>query len=60
MNGIEYNGIDRPQKVFVEFKDKNGIIKKGVLKANNGRCVTVQVGVERILMSRKEITFVKK
>ena len=60
MNGIEHNGIDRIQKVIVEFKDENGKIKRGVLKLNSGRCVTVQVGNERILMSRKEITFVKK
>jgi hypothetical protein len=60
MNGVEHNGMDSPRKVFVEFKDENGNIKRGLLKLNNGRCVTVLVGAERILMSRKEITFVRK
>ena len=60
VNKIKLNqSMPMSKKIIVEFKDENGNIKRGILNANNGHCVIVIVGTERIRMSRKEITFVK-
>ena len=48
------------KRVFVEFKDKDGKIKKGELKSNDGLTCIVLVGSVRKRMSRKEIKFIKE
>ena len=46
------------KRVLVEFKDDNGIIRRGVMKSNDGHCCKILVGSETILVSRKEVKFV--
>jgi|LGOV01.1.fsa_nt_gb hypothetical protein len=48
------------KRVFVEFKDDQGNIKKGVMKSNDGFTCKILVNSKVYVVSRKQIKFVKE
>ena len=48
------------KRTYAQFTDENGIIRKGILKSNDGYCVVVEINRKRIRMSRKEIKIIKE
>lgn len=48
------------KRVFVEFKDDDGKIKKGVMKSNDGFICKVLVNSKTYIVARKQIKFVEE
>ena len=48
------------KRIFVEFKDDQGIKRKGVMKSNDGFTCKILINSKIYVVSRKEIKFVEE